>query len=196
MLRFLKKKISASDLGIIMVRYANEFITADAGRSIGQLLGVLGERESIAAADHFGMNPSMRKRYVQTYLILAIDAASSDFENTIRDNIVDGAVSCINIDDTDVDDIYRIVSLARSISNNVDYVDKYVDTKQFSVHFLNQNLIAPCYSIALLDHFYDGFLIQFVRDSEVLSFYCSTFGASVATAYRANVQASKIYKLK
>ncbi|MEP9353878.1 hypothetical protein ABLE93_09795 [Xanthobacter sp. KR7-65] len=196
MLGFLKKKISASDLGIIMVRYANEIITADAGRSVGQLLGVLGDGESLAAADRFGMNRSMRKLYVQTYLVLAIDAACSDFDNMIRDNIVDGVISCINSDDTDVDDICRIVSLARSMSNDIDYVDKYVDTKQFSVQFLDRNLIVPCYSIALLDHFRDGFLIKFVNDSEVLSFYCSTFGASVATAYRANVQASKIYKLK
>lgn len=196
MFGFLKRTITPRDLGIILTSYSHSFITADAGRSIGLLLGVAGDYESLEAAQRVGFDDSLRQHYVQLYFLCSIDAACSDFNNNVRNDIVDGVIDCFKVDSTNKDDLYNLIKSVRLLDNDILFADQYVDTEKFRLPFLNKSLIAPCYSLAIIDHFHNGLLVEFAADRDRLDGFCSQFSASVATVYRASTQASKTYRLR
>lgn len=196
MLGFLKKRITLRDLGAIITKYSHSFISADAGRSIGILLDAAGDRESIEAADRIGIDKNLRRYFVHLYFLYSIDAACSDFDEHSRNSILEGAIDCFNMDGIHKEILYNGVNLARSTAIDIDFVDKYIDTKEFQNDFLEHRFIVPCYSLAILDYFQEGALVEFASDRDRLDGFCAQFGSSVATAHRANTQASKIYRLR
>lgn len=182
-----KKTIPINEFGLAVLRYADEFISADAGRSLGtQFENWDGSRGWWTFLQGRGMSISALKLYQRLYTHCVLQANFKGFSTHHRWEMVHGAITCL-AETPEGYNLERVFAELEAVFDGEFKLNPSVETLNSNAR-LNFSAY-PDVGILASRYLIHAFIIPKMQNSgifiENFNLYSSTVGSSVATANRA-----------